>query len=133
MKFLSEKMSAQKPTYYFFNQLYTVALGSLEYARHDARFYSFWRIYLSEGEALKKKVREEFPKLTNDFLGEMIDAAIEARQINPKYDHDFVHSVIKLYFNNLDGLVKATMTDGEILAKVEQVISFLKDSLALPK
>lgn len=133
MEFLSEKLSAQKPTYKFFNQLYTVVLGSLEYARHDTRFYSFWRIYLAEGEELKKKVKEEFPELTNDLLGEMIDAAIEAEQINPKYDQDFVHFVIKLYFNNLDGLVKATMTDDEILAKVEQVISFFKDSLALEK
>lgn len=131
MEFLSKKLLAQKPTYHFFNQLHTIVLSSMEYARHDARFYAFWRIYLAEEDGIKNKVKKEFPELTNDFLGEMIDAAIEAGQINPKYDQAFVHLVIELYFNNLDKLVNASMTDDEIRARVEQVISFFKDSLAV--
>ncbi len=118
--------------YNFFNQFHTIVLSSLEYARRDARFYAFWRIYLAEEEGIKNKVKKEFPELTNDFFGEMIDAAIEAGQINPKYDQDFAHLIIELHFNNLDKLVNVSMTDDEIRARVEQVISFFKDSLALP-
>lgn len=128
--YLSKKLAAKKLTYNFFEQLHTIVLGTLEYARHDSRFYSFWRIYLSEGEDLKKQVREAFPEFAHDFLGEMIDAAIHAGQITCKYDRDFVDFVIQIYFTNIDTLVNSTMTDDEILTKVDQVVEFLKDSLA---
>lgn len=128
--FLSTKLSGLASSEDFFEQLRQIALGSFEFARHDWRFYTFWRTYLADSELIKKTVRETFPGLSSDFMGGLIDAAIARGQISSHFDKQFVHDAVNLYFLNMDAFIDAEMTDQQIMDKVGQVIQFLKSSLA---
>lgn len=128
--FLSEQMKAIEMSQDFFERLHVIALGSMQFAKHDPRFYIFWRTYLGDSEHIKKKMHETFPDAGSDMLGPMIDEAIDSNQISQRYDRQFVYDAVNLYFTNMDSFVDASMSDDEVMAKVDQVIHFLKSSLS---
>lgn len=114
----------------FFESLQSLAANSMMFAKHDPLFYAFWRTYLGDSEFIKSKVRDAFPDIRNDVLGPMVDSAIATGQINPQYNRQFVYDAVNLYISNMDNFVSQDMSEKQVMDKVEQVIQFLKSSLA---
>ncbi len=127
--YLSGRMANVAPSDDIFDQLRQIAIGSLEYAMKEPRYNALWRLFLSESDELRKKVKAAFPELKEDALGKLVDSAFEKGQLTDRYDRDFINSVVGLYFGNMDAFITPGMTSDEIAVQVDKVISILKESV----
>ena len=128
--YLGRQIQALDPEAGFFGKLKAIVTGALDFSRTEPRYNGYWRNFLNENETLKKTVKTAFPEISSDFLGSLVDEAIAAGQLSGRYHRDFIYATISLYFNNMDTFVNAGMTEQEIIARVDEVIAFLKNSLA---
>ncbi len=119
VNFLTKRMGAVQQPDDIFSRLRQIAAGALEYAAKEPRYNAIWRNFLSESEEFKKKVKTAFPELNDDFLGRLVDIAIESGQLTDNYDRDFIYSVINLYLSNMDSFVTPDMSGREIIAHVD--------------
>ncbi len=113
----------------FFGQLKLLSIAGLEYARHEKRYYSFWRNYLSEGQELKDTVKNAFPQMAKDFLEQLISEAVLSGQLSSRYSQDFIYKTVSIFFYNLDAFIGNETKEEEITGIVEDFICFLKKGL----
>lgn len=124
--YMRGRMAAPHTSLDFFDQLKLFTTAGLEYARHEKRYYSFWRNYLAESTELKNAVKRAFPDVANDFLDQLIVKAISSGQFSRTYGNDFIRKTISIFFYNMDTFIENDMEEAEIVSVVEQFISFLK-------
>lgn len=113
----------------FFDQLKMLVKSGLDYARHEPRYYSFWRRYLSETPQIKQAVKDAFDGISRDGMTILIEAAQQKGQFDSSFDVGFLSSIISLLFNNIDTLLSNEMTDCDITALIDQLIEMLKRGL----
>lgn len=126
--FLKNRMAGLDPADGFWSQLKAIVTGAMEFSRTEPRYDGFWRNFLAENEEVKKAVKTAFPEISSDFLGGLVDSAIAAGQLSQRYDRDFINSTVNLYMGNMDAFIHPDLTEWELLAKVDQVIDFLRHS-----
>lgn len=126
VEYMRERVKSPQTSSDFFEQLKLLSIAGLEYAKHEKRYYSFWRNYLAESTELKYSVKIAFPELANDFLEQLIVEAISSRQLSAHYSKDFICKTISIFFYNLDAFIGEDTEESEIVAVVEQFICFLK-------
>lgn len=130
LTYMRNKVTSPQVSTNFFEQLKLLAIAGLEYARHEKRYYSFWRNYLAENAELKNTVKSAFPELGNDFLEQLIVGAISSGQLSTNFSKDFVCKSISIFFYNLDTFIGEDTEENEIITVVEQFICFLKKGFA---
>lgn len=125
LKYLSDKTS-EIASQDFFEQVKSIVISAMEYARHERRYYSFWRNYLAESEDITRIIKETFPEFGTDFLRQLVDNAITNNQLPNSYDSNFLHAITAIFFNNLDTLIDSSMSDDEVISTINKFIEFLK-------
>lgn len=135
---LIERIAAQKLAYFsakqdgagfpsgFIEQIKALASAGLEYARHEPRYYSFWRRCLSESDAVRAAVRRAFPDAGRDNLLKLVESARASGKLRADLPDDFISGMLALMLNNIDTMLKSDMSDAEIQQKIEMLASMLE-------
>jgi AcrR family transcriptional regulator len=126
LKYLSRKTSETNNTQDFFEQIKSIIFITMEYARHEKRYYTFWRNYLAESSDLVRIVKDAFPEFGTDFLKQLVDNAVINNQLPSSYDNDFLYDITLIFLNNLDTLIDYSMSNDEVIVTVNKFIDFLK-------
>lgn len=114
----------------FFEQLKALAAAGLEYARHEPRYYRFWRRFLAESGAVRLAVKAAFPDAGRDGLLEMVAAAKAGGQLRGDLPDGFIANALHLILNNLDTWINADTGEQEMLEMIGRLMSLLRDGLA---
>lgn len=114
----------------FFVQIHAITLLSVEYAKHEKRYFNFWRKYLAEDESIKLAVLDTFPDFGKDYIKDLINNAYKNNNFSKFYSKDFIYNVVQIYLNNIDKLIDTNFEDEEILLSLNQLINFLKKGLS---
>lgn len=130
VEYMQGRIKSPETSSDFFEQLKLLSIAGLEYARHEKRYYSFWRNYLSESSELKNAVKNAFPELANDFLEQLINEAILSGQLSTQYGKDFIRKTISIFFYNLDTYIGNDTDENGIVTVVDDFICFLKKGFA---
>lgn len=125
MEYMSGKIDVSQID--FFEQIRLFAISGLEYARHEKRYYNFWRNYLSEDTALKNTVKKTFPGFGDDIFEQLVSEAIASGDLTTQYSKEFICKTISIYFYNLDTFLTDSPDDEDIVSIIEQFICFLKN------
>lgn len=139
---LIDRIKAQKLAYFaqkqtdadfpsdFFEQIKTLAAAGLEYARHEPRYYSFFRRFLSETGAVRQAVRKAFPDAGMDNMLMMVQAARAAGKLREDMSDEFISGMLQLMLNNIDTLLRPDMSDDEIEGMIRKLASMFETGIA---
>lgn len=130
IEYMQNKVSTAQISLDFFEQLKIFAIAGLEYARHEKRYYRFWRNYLAEDMEFKNTVKKSFPDFANDVFDKMVVEAVDSGKLPARYDNEFICKTISIYFYNIDSFLTENTEEKEIISIVEQLIRFLKYGLS---
>lgn len=129
MEYMRDKISVPQMPLDFFEQIRLLAISGLEYARHEKRYYNFWRNYLSENEELKNIVKKTFPGFGDDLFEQLVTQAVASGNLISRYSNEFICKTVSIYFYNLDAFLTDSIDDKDIVAIIDQFIDFLKHGL----
>jgi len=128
--FVSKQTGIEFPSD-FFQQIKALAAAGLEYARHEPRYYSFWRHFLSETGAVRQAVKKAFPDVGRDNMVMMVRTARSGGKLRADLPDEFISGMLQLLLNNLDTLLSADMSDDEIEGMIQKLASMLESGIAL--
>lgn len=114
----------------FFDQIRALAAAGLQYARHEPRFYAFWRRFLAESGAVRLAVKEAFPGVGHETMQPLVDAAQARGQFRAGFPDGFIAKIVELVFNNIDSLITAESSDGQIATLLDHLVEMLRSGLA---
>lgn len=126
LKYLSDKVSETAYSQDFFEQIKSIIILTLAYAKHEKRYYSFWRNYLVENSDVTRIIKEEFPDFGTDFLRQLVENAVIDNQLPNSYDSNFIYAIISIFFNNIDTLIDSSMSNDEVVITINKLIEFIK-------
>lgn len=127
MEYMRGKIDVTQIPLDFFEQIRLFAISGLEYARHEKRYYNFWRNYLSENAELKNTVKKTFPGFGDDLFEQLVSEAVASGNLTTRYSKEFICKTISIYFYNLDAFLTDSLDDKDIVSIIEQFICFLKN------
>ncbi|MFA9463938.1 MAG: TetR/AcrR family transcriptional regulator [Velocimicrobium sp.] len=126
LKYLTHKTFETENSQDFFESMQLVIMLALEYARHEKRYYSFWRNYLAESPDMTRIVKDAFPEFGTDILRQLVNSAVINKQIPDRYNKDFVYTILSIFFHNFDALVESSMSNEEVVNTINAFIEFIK-------
>lgn len=129
MEYMRGKIDVPQMPLDFFEQLQLFAISGLEYARHEKRYYNFWRNYLSENAELRNTIKQTFPGFGDDLFEQLVSEAVISGHLSTKYSNEFICKTISIYFYNLDAFLTDNLEDKDIVSIIKQFICFLKHGL----
>ncbi|MBN1775369.1 MAG: TetR/AcrR family transcriptional regulator [Clostridiales bacterium] len=115
----------------FFESIRTKAMLGIRFARKDPRYGSLSRRFLTEDIAFRDSVLLEFGGLSENFLLRMVEDAQKKGRIRADIAAEVLAEVFAILLERIDKVITPDMDDGQILLKVEELISVLRDGTAV--
>ncbi len=112
-----------------FDQFAMMELAGMQFARHEPRYYRFWRRYMVESAVFRQSIKEAFPEAGVDMLEAMLDGAIAQGQFRPELSSGFIKRVALLLLYNADNLIEVDGSDEAIIAQLEQLNELMRRGL----
>lgn len=115
----------------FFESIRTKALIGIRFARKDPRYGSLSRRFLTEDVGFRDSVLLEFGGLSENFLLRMVGDAQKKGRIRADIAAEVLAEVFAILLERIDKVITPDMNDTQILLKVEELISVLRDGTAV--
>lgn len=114
----------------FFESIKKKAVLGLRFAQKEPRYNAFSRRILAEDAALRNTIRECFGDLTQDVLTGMIEDGKRKGQVRTDISTHMAAAVFSAILERIDLMVSPAMDDEAVLARVDELITVLKDGMA---
>lgn len=115
----------------FFESIRTKALIGIRFARKDPRYGALSRRFLTEDVGFRNSVLMEFGGLSGNFLLRMVEDAQKKGRIRTDIAAEVLAEVFAILLERIDKVITPDMDDAQILLKVEELISILRDGVSV--
>ncbi|MBN1891925.1 MAG: TetR family transcriptional regulator [Clostridiales bacterium] len=114
----------------FFESIRTKALIGIRFARKDPRYSALSRKFLTEDIAFRDSVLLEFGGLSENVLLRMVEDAQAKGKLRTDIAAEVLAKAFAILLERIDKVITPDMDDAQILLKVEELISVLRDGAA---
>jgi AcrR family transcriptional regulator len=114
----------------FYESIQKKAMLGILFARKEPRYNALSRRFLSEEYPFRKTVLDFFGGVTEDVLVRMVEEAQKKGKIRPDISAQMMAEVFGILLERIDKVITPDMEDGEILHKIDELITVLRDGTA---
>lgn len=115
----------------FFDSIKQKAMLGLRFANKEPRYNEFNRRILAEETSVREAIRVCFQDVTQDVLTSMVEDAKTRGQLRTDISTQLITDVFSVLLERIDLMIEPTMDDVAILEKVEELITILRDGIAI--
>lgn len=117
----------------FFASIQKKAVLGILFAQKEPEYNALSRRFLSEDPAFRKTVTRAFGGITENVLHHMVEDAQKKGQLRGDISVDMMTEVFSLLLERIDRVITPEMDDREVLAKVDELITVLRDGTRMEK
>ncbi|MFZ7132491.1 MAG: TetR/AcrR family transcriptional regulator [Eubacteriales bacterium] len=115
----------------FFTSIRKKAMLGIRFARKEPRYNALSRRFLTEKLSFRETVFDVFGGVTENVLLRMVENAQLKGQIRSDVSVQMMAEVFAILLERIDRVIMPNMQDDEVLGKIDELITVLRDGTAV--